>query len=99
MTALILTPAETAALMAAVDAAYLARGLAPYWQPMPVPIVAGAYAGRLAVDVGPEALAMQMRDGLSLAQLPDFTAILTALGNPVPVTVAQSDLKKEVVRL
>jgi hypothetical protein len=85
--------------MVALDAAYEAKGLAAYWRPMPVPILTGPHKGKLAVDVGPEALSMQMRDGLSLAELPDFTAILTALGNPVPVTVAQSDLKKEVVRL
>jgi hypothetical protein len=99
MTAITLTQAQISSLMVALDAAYEAKGLAAYWRPMPVPILTGPHAGKLAMDLGPEALSMQMRGGLSLEELPEFASILTALGNPVPVTVAQTDLKNEVYKI
>lgn len=94
MTALLLTPDQSAGLLAAVAASYKARGMAPYWMPLPLPVRTGKHAGMIAVDVGPEALGMEMRDGLTLEELPDFAAIMKGLGNPVPVELGVEDVRE-----
>lgn len=93
MTALLLTKDQAAALLVQIKAAYEARGLAAYWLPMPLPVLSGPYAGKVAIDVGPEMLSMDMIAGLKLADLPDFTALMASLGNPAPV-----DLDDALVR-
>jgi hypothetical protein len=91
MTALLLTPDKCAAMIDAIAATYEARQLPPYWKPMPVPVLSGPHAGKLAIDFGPEALGMQMTTGLTLAELPDFQVILCGLGNPAPVQLDAAD--------
>ncbi len=99
MTAIILTPEQAASLLAAVQASYQARSMAPYWQPLPMPVVAGPYQGMVAVDVGPKARGMVMIHGLTLEQLPDYQPIMDAFGGGGAVEVADADLMRPLPSL
>ena len=57
----------------------------PYWLPALLPITAGPHQGMLAVDVGPEALAMVMIHDLTMAELPDFQIIMAMMGNGLSI--------------
>jgi hypothetical protein len=99
MNALLLTPDQSAALLAGIVASYAARDLAPYWLPMPMPVLSGPYAGQVAIDIGPEALSMEMIGGMTLAELPDFTALMASLGNPAPVDLDDALVRPPVAEL
>lgn len=92
MTALLLSSAESDAMLAAVHDCYAARQMAPYWLPRPVPVLRGPHEGLMAVDLGPEALAMVMRAGVTLGALPDFASVMASMGNPGTVEVDDADL-------
>ena len=92
MTAIILTPAEAESLLDSVRAAYQARDMQPYWLPYPLPITSGPHAGMRAIDVGPAALGMVMINDLTLAELPDFQAIMSLLGNPLPLELTDDEI-------
>ncbi len=68
----------------------------PYWLPALLPITAGPHQGMLAVDVGPEALAMVMIHDLTMAELPDFQIIMAMMGNPDPVELTAEETAQPV---
>jgi hypothetical protein len=92
MTAIILTPTQAESLLASIRATYQARDMQPYWLPYPLPITSGPHTGKCAIDVGPAALNMVMINDLTLAQLPDFQAIMAGLGNPDPVELTDEEI-------
>jgi hypothetical protein len=96
MTALVITPTQGEELLAACRASYEAREMPPYWLPALLPITAGPHQGMLAVDVGPEALAMVMIHDLTMAELPDFQIIMAMMGNPDPVELTAEETAQPV---